>query len=170
MNRIQTLIALTAGLATAAPLGVVAHEHDHRHHEGHAAYDYSKARETPFGKAADPAKATKVLKVSMGDTMRYTPDRITVKRGDTVRFVVANEGKLEHELVLGTAKELESHAQMMKMHPGMEHDAPNMLHVAPGKTGEMGWRFTKAGEFRFGCFEPGHFEAGMKGVVVVTDK
>lgn len=170
MNRIQTLIALTAGLATAAPLGVLGHD-EHAHHEGHAAaHDYAKAPQTDFGRAADPAKATHVVKIAMGDTMRYSPDRISVKRGETVRFVVTNEGKLMHELVLGTKKELDAHAAMMKMHPDMEHQEPNMLHVAPGKTGEMGWRFSKAGEFHFACLEPGHFEAGMKGVVVVTDK
>jgi uncharacterized cupredoxin-like copper-binding protein len=45
-----------------------------------------------------------------------------------------------------------------------------MLHVAPGKSGEMGWRFTKAGEFFYGCLVPGHFEAGMVGKIKVTEK
>jgi uncharacterized cupredoxin-like copper-binding protein len=49
----------------------------------------------------------------------------------------------------------------------MEHDEPNMLHVAPGKTGDMGWQFTKPGEFYYGCLEPGHFEAGMVGKILV---
>jgi Cu/Ag efflux protein CusF len=73
-------------------------------------------------------------------------------------------------MVLGTRKELEEHAEMMRKHPGMEHDEPHMLHVAPGRSGEMGWRFTKAGEFMYGCLEPGHFEAGMVGSIVVTEQ
>ncbi len=70
-------------------------------------------------------------------------------------------------MVLGTMDELKKHAEMMKKHPDMEHDEPHMAHVGPGKTGEMGWRFTRAGTFYFGCLIPGHFEAGMIGKVVV---
>ena len=56
----------------------------------------------------------------------------------------------------------------MKKHPGMEHDVPHMAHVAPRKTENLVWQFTKAGTFHFGCLEPGHFEAGMVGRVIVT--
>src|ERR1700682_4222571 len=111
-----------------------------------SAYDYSKAEEMPFGKAADPKKAKKVIRVEMSDTMRFTPAKITVHKGETVRFVAKNTGKLMHEMVLGTKKELAEHAEMMRKNPEMEHDEPNMLHVAPGKMGEMGWQFNQAGE------------------------
>jgi uncharacterized cupredoxin-like copper-binding protein len=132
--------------------------------------DYSKAEETAFGRAADPRKARRTIAVDMADTMRFTPAEITLKRGDTVRFVARNSGKVMHEMVLGTKKDLAEHAEMMKKHPGMEHDEPHMLHVAPGKTGEMGWRFTRAGEFWYGCLVPGHFEAGMVGRITVKEK
>ena len=91
-----------------------------------------------------------------------------LKKGDTVRFDVRNVGALPHEMVLGTMDELKKHADLMKRHPGMEHDEPHMAHVAPGKQGEMGWQFTKAGEFFYGCLIPGHFEAGMVGKVTVN--
>ena len=130
-------------------------------------YDYAKAEETAFGKAADPKKAKRTVSIDMADTMRFTPSQLTVKRGETVRFVAKNSGKLMHEMVLGTRKDLEEHAALMRKHPEMEHDEPNMLHVAPGKTGTMGWQFTKAGEFYYGCLVPGHFEAGMIGKIVV---
>jgi uncharacterized cupredoxin-like copper-binding protein len=139
-------------------------------HEANAAYDYSKAEDTEFGKAAEPRNAKRVVKVEMRDTMRFDPARITVKKGDTVRFVATNKGKLMHEMVLGTRKELEAHAEMMRKYPEMEHDEPHMLHVPPGKSGVMGWRFTKAGEFYYGCLVPGHFEAGMVGTIKVTEK
>jgi uncharacterized cupredoxin-like copper-binding protein len=149
--------------------GTTAWAHDGSPGAG-AAHDYSKARETRFGKAADPKKATRVIAIDMHDAMRYDPAQITVKRGETVRFVAKNSGKVMHEMVLGTKRDLQEHAAMMKKHPGMEHDEPNMLHVPPGQSGEMGWSFTKAGEFYFGCLEPGHFEAGMVGRVVVEAK
>ena len=135
-----------------------------------AKVDYSKAEEKPFGKAADPRRAARTIRVDMADTMRFTPAEITVKRGDTVRFVATNRGKVMHEMVLGTMSELRAHAEEMKKHPGMEHDEPHMLHVAPGKSGEMGWRFTRAGEFHYGCLVPGHFEAGMIGRITVKER
>ena len=131
------------------------------------AQDYSKAEETPFGRAADPKKAKRTIKVEMNDQMRFVPAEITVKRGEVVRFTPVNKGQVMHEMVLGTMNDLKAHAEMMKKHPGMEHDEPHMAHVAPGKAGEMGWQFTKAGEFFYGCLVPGHFEAGMIGKVIV---
>lgn len=55
---------------------------------------------------------------------------------------------------------------MMKM-PGMEHAEANQVTVPPGGTGGIIWRFSKAGQVQFGCLQPGHFDAGMRGVVSV---
>ena len=132
------------------------------------AFDYSKAEPTAFGIAADPAQATRTIRVDMSDAMRFTPAEIRVRRGETVRFVVANKGQVLHEMVLGTREELDKHAELMKKFPGMEHDEPHMAHVRPGGTGEIGWKFTRAGTFHFACLIPGHYEAGMIGKVEVT--
>jgi len=130
--------------------------------------DYSKTEETAFGRAADPKKADRTVRIKMSDQMRYTPAEIRVKQGEVVRFILTNEGHLAHEMVLGTMEELNEHAALMRKFPGMEHDEPNMAHLAPGASGEIGWRFAKAGEFYYACLQPGHFEAGMIGKVVVT--
>jgi uncharacterized cupredoxin-like copper-binding protein len=131
------------------------------------AFDYSKAEATPFGIAADPAKAVRTIRVDMSDAMRFSPAEISVRRGEVVRFVAANKGKVLHEMVLGTQEELEKHAELMRKFPGMQHDEPHIAHVAPGRTGEIGWRFTQPGTFHFGCLIPGHFEAGMVGRITV---
>lgn len=123
--------------------------------------------ETPFGREGDPKKAVRTVRVDMSDKMRFTPDSLAIKQGDTVKFVVRNSGKVMHEMVIGTMKELKEHAEMMRKHPTMEHDEPYMAHVAPGKTETITWQFTKAGEFHFGCLIPGHFEAGMVGKITV---
>jgi uncharacterized cupredoxin-like copper-binding protein len=102
--------------------------------------------------------------------MRYSPSNIAVKQGETVRFIARNSGKIKHEIVLGSARELKEHADMMLKMPGMEHAEANMVVVEPGKTGEIIWKFTKAGTFDFACLQPGHFEAGMKGQVKVAAK
>jgi uncharacterized cupredoxin-like copper-binding protein len=123
--------------------------------------------EKAFGREGDPKKVTRIIPVDMSDAMRYSPMEITVKRGDTVRFVAKNSGKVMHEMVLGTMTELKEHFELMKKFPDMEHDEPHMAHVKPGKTEPIVWQFTKAGEFYYGCLMPGHFEAGMVGKVIV---
>ena len=155
-------LLLTLGIA----LSTHALAHGEKAHQA-PKFDYSKAEPTAFGIAADPAKAKRTIRVEMRDTMRFSPDSIQVKQGDVVRLVVANKGQLLHELVLGTREDLDKHAELMRKFPGMEHDEPFMAHVAPGKSGEIVWQFTKAGAFYYGCLVPGHFEAGMVGKVVV---
>lgn len=137
--------------------------------EGHGKREQLSAggHAAAVGKPGNPAEATRSIEVEMDDTMRYRPDRIRVKAGETIRFVVRNVGKLQHEMVLGTMKELKKHAALMRKSPGMEHAEPNEVSVPPGKTGELVWQFTKAGTVHFGCFEPGHFEAGMIGEIAV---
>lgn len=128
------------------------------------------AAETAFGKPGDPKRATRTIRIEGKDNMRYTPGVINVKQGETVRFVVKNAGKLMHETVLGTLPELKEHYELMKKFPDMEHDEPHMVHLKPGKTGEMFWQFTKSGEFYFACLMPGHFEAGMIGTIKVASR
>ena len=120
-----------------------------------------------FGKPGAAAKVTRTVNVDMSDEMRFRPSQIAVKRGQTVRFVVKNSGKLKHEMVLGSVKKLNEHAEMMRKMPEMEHAEENMVSVDPRKTGELIWEFTEAGKLDFACLQPGHFEAGMKGKIAV---
>ena len=155
------LIALFA-VVFAAP----AYPHGEAKQEKKAAKPIS-AEERAFGREGDPKKASRTIRIEMSDKMRFEPASLTIKRGETVKFVAKNNGKLMHEMVIGTMKELKEHAEVMKKHPTMEHEEPYMAHVAPGKTETIVWQFTKAGEFHFGCLVPGHFEAGMVGKIVV---
>jgi uncharacterized cupredoxin-like copper-binding protein len=126
--------------------------------------------ETEFGRTGDPKKITRTVDIEMLDTMRFKPDSITVRQGDTLRLRVRNAGKVMHELVIGTDKELQEHAELMKKHPNMEHDEPYMAHVDPGKRNEIVWQFTRPGDFKFACLIPGHFEAGMVGTIKVLPR
>lgn len=130
-------------------------------------FDASKVEPTDFGQEGDPRKVTRTIKIEMADTMRFTPADLTVKRGETIRFVVHNEGKVLHEMVLGTTRALKVHAELMNKFPEMEHADANMAHVKPGNAGDIVWQFTKPGEFQFACLQPGHFAAGMVGKVLV---
>jgi len=126
--------------------------------------------EHAFGREGDPKKASRTVRIDMSDKMRFSPDRLSIRQGETVKFVVRNSGKTMHEMVIGSMKELKEHAELMRKHPGMEHEEPYMAHVAPGETENLVWQFTKAGEFHFGCLIPGHFEAGMVGRISVQPK
>jgi uncharacterized cupredoxin-like copper-binding protein len=84
----------------------------------------------------------------MGDTMRFSPTTLSVKQGETRAVsIVRNDGKLLHEMVLGTHEELAKHAELMRKFPDMEHDEPHMVHVQPGRT-EAWCGNSTAGEFR----------------------
>jgi uncharacterized cupredoxin-like copper-binding protein len=122
------------------------------------------------GAPGDPKKPARTVLVTMreGDgKMMFIPDRMEVKRGEQVRFIITNIGELEHEFILASTEENLKHAEEMKKNPEMEHDDPNGKRVAPKKKSEIVWRFTKAGQFEYGCLIPGHREAGMTGIINV---
>ena len=158
-------ILIPAALLALTPLGA-AHAHGEKAHAKKAAPVVKEQK--PWGIAGDAKSVTRTVEVHMLDTMRFTPDRIEVKQGETIRFVHKNDGKIMHEFVIGTKKELDEHAVLMKKFPNMEHDEPYMAHVAPGKTGEVIWTFNRAGDFDFACLISGHYEAGMIGKVKVS--
>ena len=130
------------------------------HAGGHADSD-------AIGKPGKATNAKRTVKVEMLDTMRFNPQSITVKQGETIKFIVKNPGKVKHEMVLGTEKEIKEHAEVMKKNPEMEHDDANQITVQPGKSGEIIWQFTKMGKVNFACLQPGHYDAGMAGTVTV---
>jgi uncharacterized cupredoxin-like copper-binding protein len=134
----------------------------------HAKSGPAKKEQKDWGIAGDAKAARRSIAVGMADTMRFTPDRIEVQQGETVRFVVRNQGKVMHEFVIGTKAENAKHAELMVKFPTMEHDEPYMAHVPPGKTGEIVWTFNRAGEFEFACLIAGHYQAGMVGTIRVV--
>ena len=120
-----------------------------------------------WGIAGDAKSVKQEITLVMNDSMRFTPSAITVKQGDTVRFIVKNQGKQMHEMVIGTKKELDAHAALMVKFPTMEHDEPYMAHVAAGKSQDLIWTFNRAGDFEFACLIAGHYQAGMVGKITV---
>lgn len=161
---IKFAFPIAAALALSSTLALA---HGDEEHAVARKYEASKVEPTDFGQEGNPGKVTKTVKVDMTDNMRFTPAAVKVRRGDTVKFVVHNDGKVLHEMVLGTRQAIQAHAALMKKFPEMEHADSNMAHVKPGRSGEIVWQFTKAGEFQFACLQPGHYEAGMVGKVVV---
>ena len=156
MKRHLLSLAVCSALLTGQPVLAAGSGHSHAN--------------DAIGVAGKAANVTRTVKVDMTDAMRFVPATVEVTQGETVRFVVTNSGQLKHEFVLGTEKELKEHYEQMKKFPEMEHADPNMVTVAPGKTGEVIWQFTKTGKVHIGCLQPGHYDAGMKGAVSVAQK
>lgn len=155
--------ALVCGLALIAQQAL-AHGDEHPKKADAPIVKEQKA----WGIAGDPKAGLRTIRFTMSDKMRFDPDRITVQEGETVRFVLKNNGRLMHEFVIGTKQELDEHAALMKKFPNMEHDEPYMAHVKPGKTGEVVWTFNRVGEFDFACLIAGHYDAGMVGKIKVV--
>jgi len=160
MQKTLQALFLSAALAAFAVSPAVA---GGKHAGGHD--EWAK-----IGRPGDPRKAVRTVEIGAYDTMRFNHAQFTVKRGETVRIVLRNVGQVPHEMVMGDEKSLREHAELMRKDPEMEHADPNQVSVAPGKTGELVWQFTKAGTVHFACLLPGHYEAGMKGTINVSAK
>ncbi|WP_370161357.1 cupredoxin domain-containing protein [Limimaricola soesokkakensis] len=135
-----------------------------------------------IGGPGDPAKVDRTVEIAM-DEMSYTPASVEVTAGETIRFVVSNEGRLIHEFNLGTPDSWAAHKDemqammregMMNMRRvdhekmqemGMAHDDPNSVLLEPGESAEIVWTFPEDGQVGYACNVPGHLEAGMKGEV-----
>ncbi|PZR85570.1 MAG: copper resistance protein [Hyphomicrobiales bacterium] len=152
MTLVSTVLLSVSAWAGAGPAG---HSHD---------------KTFSAGKPGNPKKPARTVQITMDEAdgkMMFVPNKVEVKKGKQIKFVLYNSGELDHEFVLGTAQENLEHAEMMKKNPEMEHHDPNARRVAPKKTDEIVWKFTKPGEFEFACLIPGHRDAGMFGIVVV---
>jgi uncharacterized cupredoxin-like copper-binding protein len=167
MNLLKTLTLV--GLFVASSFALAHGEKMHSDMHGQKAAPL-KMEQKPWGIAGTDRKSIRTIEIKMTDNMRFTPDVIRVKQGETVRLVHLNDGGVMHEFVLGTKQDLDEHAALMKKFPDMEHDEPYMAHVGPGQKGEIVWTFNRVGEFDFACLLPGHYEAGMVGKVKVVAK
>jgi uncharacterized cupredoxin-like copper-binding protein len=159
-------LAAAASIVTLPLLAPTARAHTDKPHASKAGPVRKEQKD--WGIAGDARTVKRTIEVGMADNMRFTPERIEVRQGETVKFVVRNTGKVMHEFVIGTKAENAKHAELMVKFPNMEHDEPYMAHVAPGKTGEIVWTFNRAGEFEFACLIAGHYQGGMVGTITVV--
>ena len=163
MNPIKSCAIAAAAAALLTAIATPGWAHGDANKSTH----HTISEQKDWGIAGDAKAVRRTIRLKMDDQMRFSPDKLVFKQGETVRLVVQNKGKLLHELVIGTREELDAHAALMLKFPTMAHDEPYMVHVNPGKTGELVWTFNRAGEFEFACLIVGHYSAGMKGTISV---
>ncbi|WP_324733781.1 cupredoxin domain-containing protein [Pseudomonas paeninsulae] len=150
-----------------------------------------KHAQEDIGKPGLVSAADRTIEVRMGDIF-FEPHDIDVMPGETVRFVLKNEGTLLHEFNIGKAAAHAAHQKEMaamfqngaltgtgqdmssmehavggmKM-VGMAHNDPNSVLIEPGATKELVWTFTKSTSLEFACNMPGHYQSGMVGEFVI---
>jgi uncharacterized cupredoxin-like copper-binding protein len=129
------------------------------------------------GRPGDPARITRTVEVVATDNA-FSIKALAVRDGETVRFVVRNEGGDPHEFTIGTVAEHAEHRKLMKtMLEQMKNDGhaghsmmPEMAHeggvwVDPGRTASFVWTFARTANLEFACNIPGHYEDGMTGPI-----
>ena len=168
-------LALSAGISTALAGG--------SHSGGHG-------DSANIGKPGKASAAKRTIEVVMKDNY-YEPESLSVEEGETVRIIIHNQGMLVHEFNIGTAELHTAHQEemmmmvehgvllgtkidhdRMKMDMGngktMEHDDPNSVLLEPGKSAEIVWTFPSDGKLEFACNVPGHYQAGMVGMIKLS--
>ncbi len=129
---------------------------------------YSSKTRFSFGAPGRADEVTQTVRIRALDTMRFVPAIVHVPPGATVRFVVTDVGRLDHEFVIGDSREQLEHEKEMASHPGMPMHDPNGIRLRPGETETIIWRFPDHPMvLEYACHEPGHFAAGMIGRIVV---
>ncbi len=132
--------------------------------------DMGESAEYPFGDPMDASAADRTIEIAANDDFSFSPSSVIVEAGETVTFKVTNTGAIPHDFTLGdSALQDEHEAEMAEMGGNMEmHDEPNVFSLEPGETKTMTWHFKESGPILFGCHQPGHYAAGMKGSVVIN--
>lgn len=92
------------------------------------------------------------VKTELLDSMKFAPNELKAKVGQTVAVEMKNSGHIVHNFVS----------------PSLGVEDP--VKVDGGKSGTVTFTApTAPGSYQFWCNEPGHAEAGMVGRVVVTE-
>lgn len=123
------------------------------------------------GESATSPTATKTIDVAMTDN-EFIPGSFDVTTGQKVVFRFINDGKLDHEALLGTEAEQADHEAEMgggTSMKGMVHGGvAEAVTVKPGETATLTRTFDTVDTMIIGCHEPGHYAAGMKATINVT--
>lgn len=145
--------------------------HSHGETVGTAAHSHADSADHAGAQAIAAMQITRSVEIQMDDQMRFTPSKVDVREGETIRFVVRNAGQTAHEMVLGSDAQIREHAQAMQQGAGHgdghSHGTGAAITVAAGQTGELVVRFDQASTLQMACLIPGHYEAGMRGTVRV---
>lgn len=135
--------------------------------DSHTNVNYSGTN-VDIGKPGSANKAVRTIKLTQVDNM-FLPAEITVKEGETVRFLIKNGGNHKHEMLIGSTADLKKAAGMRRINPENAYAEANLMQLEPGEQKELIWQFAGAGTIDFACPLPGHFKK-MRGKIFVEKK
>lgn len=136
-----------------------------------------------FGGASGAGKTQKVT-VTLRE-MSFTPSTVTLQAGVKAEIRLVNSGKVKHEFMvydkpkgMMSGEEMHKWAEEHSYFKGIELEVEGggiavegeeifEVEVGAGKSAELTFTPKKTGTFEIGCMVEGHYEAGMKGVLVV---
>ena len=153
------------------------------------AFNANSATLEDIGEKGDPNNYDRLVKISMYDNY-FEPNTIKVKKGETIRFIVTNNGDLVHEYNIGTKQMHRDHEmemqklidheiividkidkdkmkKMSKKDHSLAHSHYNSLMLEPNETGELTWKFNKNTVLEIACNIPGHYESGMIAKILI---
>lgn len=117
---------------------------------------------------ATAATADRTITIKAVNGLRFDPTTVTVRSGETVTFRVENDSTLVHEFDVGDAAFQSQHEKEMEAMGNMVMpDEPTGIAVTPGQTKQISFTFSGSGTIIYGCHEPGHYAAGMKGQIII---
>lgn len=120
--------------------------------------------------------ADRTVEIAMTE-FAFEPASLTVAAGETIEFVVTNEGVVPHEFRLSNAHRIEEHIASGHEDHGdegegghHEGDADVVIEVEAGATDTVTVTFPEDATIftEIACLLPGHYEAGMKGEVTYS--
>ncbi len=132
--------------------------HNHSHHKANK--ENYKSGEPFDGNNVDDT-LIRIINISASDLMKFSKEKIVVSEGEKIKFVVSNDGKINHEFTIGTIDEINSHHKEMMNMPNMIHNSPNSITISPNSKKELFWSFKKVENIRIACLINGHYQAGM---------
>ena len=141
-----------------------------------------------IGEKGDPNNIDRVINIKMYDNY-YEPNLITIKKGETIKFIITNLGEMVHEYNIGTKEMHIKHQpemqklidheiitfdkidkkkmkEMSKIDHSLAHSHSNSIMLEPKTQGEIIWKFSKDIELEMACNIPGHYESGMVGKII----
>lgn len=120
-----------------------------------------------------PDESPRAVDLTMTEDMTFEPARVEVRAGETTVFRVRNVSNEAHEAYIGTEEEQRLHATTHSAVSGDEQTQTSHMgygvHIAPFGTGELVTKFDDDVEYVIGCHYPGHYAAGMRAVIDVSD-
>jgi len=184
MQKVMLSAVFATSLLLCQPTS--AHEHETGHDHGRGEDEHGMGHGDGHGDGHRDGHATvggapapyhtydRTITVDASD-IAFDMDKIKVKDGETIRFVIVNSGELEHEFNIGTQdmhmdhqEEMVAMMDQMMAGQGMHHAHGNSVFLLPGETRVLVWKFEHAHDLQFACNVPGHYESGMHGEFVFT--